>query len=76
MHEPGAAGSSNPYPVELDLPSWTVAPDIDLCSGLFAFGGGIRIENPDLLRQELLHRSQEAIEANGTMAALTAAPPP
>lgn len=63
--EPGPAGSSHPYPVELDLPPWTVAADIDLRSWLFAFGGGIRIESPDALRQELLQRCHQAIEANG-----------
>jgi hypothetical protein len=62
--EPGSPSDSHPYPVELDLPSWTVAADIDLRSWLFAFGGGIRIESPDALRQELVHRSQEAIAAN------------
>jgi hypothetical protein len=63
--QPGAADSSHPYPVELDLPPWTVAADIDLRSWLFAFGGGIRIESPDALRQELLQRCREAIGANG-----------
>ena len=62
--EPRPAGSSQPYPVELDLPPWTVAADIDLRSRLFAFGGGIRIEQPDALRQELVQRCQEAIAAN------------
>jgi predicted kinase len=63
--EPGPADSSHPYPVELDLPPWTVAADIDLRSWLFAFGGGIRIESPDALRQELVERCRQAIEANG-----------
>jgi hypothetical protein len=54
--------------VELDLPPWTVAADIDLRSWLFAFGGGIRIERPDALRQELLQRCREAIEANSPSA--------
>lgn len=63
--EPGPADASHPYPVELDLPPWTVAADIDLRSWLFAFGGGIRIEQPDVLRQELLQRCQEAMAANG-----------
>ena len=63
--EPGPADASHPYPVELDLPPWTVATDIDLRSWLFAFGGGIRIEQPDVLRQELLQRCQEAMAANG-----------
>ena len=64
--ESGAADASHPFPVELDLPPWTVAADVDLRSWLFAFGGGIRIESPDALRQELVHRSQEAIAANGS----------
>jgi predicted kinase len=63
--EPGPADASHPYPVELDLPPWTVAADIDLRSWLFAFGGGIRIESPEALRQELVQRSREAIAANG-----------
>ncbi|MGB5134460.1 MAG: ATP-binding protein [Prochlorococcaceae cyanobacterium] len=63
--EPGPAASSHPYPVELDLPSWTVAADIDLRSWLFAFGGGIRIERPDGLREELVERCLEAVEVNG-----------
>ena len=62
---PGPAEASHPYPVELDLPPWTVAADIDLRSWLFAFGGGIRIET---LRQELLQRCRDAIEANGEQA--------
>jgi hypothetical protein len=41
-----------------------VAADIDLRSWLFAFGGGIRIESPDALRQELVDRCQQAIAAN------------
>ncbi|MCP9928856.1 AAA family ATPase [Cyanobium sp. CH-040] len=64
--EPGPAGSSHPYPVELGLPSFTVAADVDLRSWLFAFGGGIRIERPDALRQELVERCREAVEVNGT----------
>jgi hypothetical protein len=34
-------------------------------SWLFAFGGGIRHERPDALRQELVERCRQAIEANG-----------
>jgi predicted kinase len=62
--EPGSPSDSHPYPVELDLPSWTVAADIDLRSWLFAFGGGIRIETPDVLRQELVQRCHDAMAAN------------
>jgi predicted kinase len=63
--EPGPTDSSHPYPVELDLPPWTVAADIDLRSWLFAFGGGIRIERPDALRHELVARCREGIGVNG-----------
>ena len=59
--EPGPAGSSHPYPVELDLPPWTVAADIDLRSWLFAFAGGIRIDRPDALRQEHCRTLEEAL---------------
>ena len=52
--------------MELDLPSWKVAADIDLRSSwLFAFGGGIRIESPDALSQELVDRCRESIGVNG-----------
>ena len=61
---PGPAESSHPYPVELDLPPWTVERDVDLRSWLFAFAGGIRIEQPEALRQELVGRCQEALAAN------------
>lgn len=50
--------------MELDLLPWTVAANIDLRSWLFAFGGGIRIESPEALGQELVQRCREAIEAN------------
>ena len=70
--EPGGAETSHPYPVELDLPRWTVAADIDLRSWLFAFGGGIRIERPEALREELVQRCREAIAANGERGGLRA----
>ncbi|WP_398330967.1 AAA family ATPase [Vulcanococcus sp.] len=44
--EPGSAADTHPYPVELDLPQWTVARDVDLRNWLFGFGAGIRIESP------------------------------
>jgi predicted kinase len=59
--EPGPAASSHPYPVELDLPPWTVAADIDLRSWLFAFAGGIRIDQPDALRREHCRTLEEAL---------------
>ena len=59
--EPGSPADSHPYPVELDLPSWTVMADIDLRTWLFAFGAGIRIEAPAELRQEHQERLQAAL---------------
>lgn len=66
MLEPGSPKDSHPYPVELDLPSWTVEEDIDLRTWLFAFGAGIRIERPDALRQEHRQRLESALAVYGT----------
>ncbi|MFZ4566908.1 MAG: AAA family ATPase [Prochlorococcaceae cyanobacterium] len=59
--EPGPAVDTHPYPVELDLPPWTVDRDIDLRNWLFGFGAGIRIESPAILRDEHRHRLQAAL---------------
>jgi predicted kinase len=59
--EPGSPSDTHPYPVELDLPSWTVERDIDLRNWLFGFGAGIRIEAPAELRQEHQERLQAAL---------------
>ena len=56
--EPGSPADTHPYPVELDLPHWTVEHDIDLRNWLFGFGAGIRIDNPVTLRDE--HRQKLA----------------
>jgi hypothetical protein len=50
--KPGSPADTHPYPVELDLPAWTVERDIDLRNWLFGFGAGIRIEAPLVLREE------------------------
>jgi predicted kinase len=63
--EPGPAADSHPYPVEIDLPSWTVERDIDLRNWLFGFGAGIRIEAPTQLRQEHIERLQAALGVYG-----------
>ena len=62
MLEPGSPNDTHPYPVELDLPSWTVAADIDLRTWLFAFGAGIRIESPQALRDEHRQKLQSALD--------------
>ncbi len=59
--EPGSAADSHPYPVELDLPPWTVERDIDLRNWLFGFGAGIRIDSPQPLRDEHRQKLQSAL---------------
>jgi len=44
--------SSHPYPVEIDLPLWTLERDSDLRRWIYALGGGVRIEAPLNLQQE------------------------
>ena len=53
---PNPADDSHPYPVELQLPRWTVQEDWDLRSWLFRWGSGVRIEQPLMLRD--LHHQQ------------------
>ncbi len=73
--QPNTKGDSHPYPVELDLPRWTVASDIDLRNWLFAFGGGIRIEQPVALRQEFIQRCSEGLSVHGVEVLQATAPP-
>jgi len=61
--EPGSPTDTHPYPVEIDLPIWTVARDVDLRNWLFGLGAGIRVEAPAELRaehQQWLRRSLES----------------
>ena len=44
--------NSHPFPIEIDLPSWTVGRDIDFRRWLFGFGSGIVIEKPLELKEE------------------------
>jgi hypothetical protein len=53
-------GGIYPYPVEIDLPIWTLEQDRDLQAWLFRFGAGIRIEKPESLR-ELHQRIAEKV---------------
>jgi predicted kinase len=67
--EPGSPSDTHPYPVELDLPSWTIARDVDLRNWLFGFGAGIRIESP----AELALEHREWLQASlGVYAAVDA----
>lgn len=59
--EPGSPADTHPYPVELDLPVWSLERDIDLRNWLFGFGAGIRIESPASLREEHRHKLETAL---------------
>lgn len=60
--EPNSSSDSHPYPVELLLPRWTVEADWDLRSWLFRWGSGIRIEQPQDLKQLHLQHAQGVID--------------
>lgn len=64
--EPNPATDSHPYPVELRLPRWTVAEDWDLRSWLFRWGNGVRIEQPQSLRDQHLRQAQGVVELYGS----------
>jgi hypothetical protein len=55
--------SIHPYPVEIDLPLWTLERDPDLRRWLYALGGGVRIESPLSLQREHRHWLQSALAA-------------
>ena len=38
---------THPYPIEIDLPKWTVQEDIDFRRWLLGFREGIIVESPD-----------------------------
>jgi len=52
------AGSTHPYPIEIDLPLWSLASDVDLRRWLFGFGEGVIVEAPEALRQEHQRRGE------------------
>ena len=43
-------GDTHPFPIEIDLPPWTVARDVDFRRWLFGYGEEVRIESPEELR--------------------------
>lgn len=51
-------GSSHPFPVEIDLPPWTVARDVDFRRWLFGYGAEVVVEAPEALRLEHQQRGQ------------------
>jgi hypothetical protein len=72
--EPNAHTDSHPYPLELDLPSWTLAADIDLRTWLYGFGEGIRVEAPAAMREELVTRCRAMLAAHGEAVQAATAP--
>ena len=70
MLEPGSPADSHPYPVELDLPSWSLAADIDLRTWLFAVGASIRGESPPEPRQEHQEKPQAALSLDEPAASI------
>ncbi len=67
--EPNPAGDSHPYPVEFDLPPWTLRRDVDLRTWLLGFAGGVRIEAPAALREEHQERARAVLAAYGAAGA-------
>ena len=57
----GSPSDTHPYPVELDLPPWTVERCIDLRNWLFGFGAGIRIDSPEALMDEHRQKLETAL---------------
>ena len=58
-------GSTHPYPLEIDLPAWTVARDVDFRRWLFGYGADVLIEAPAELRAEHQRRAQAVAELYG-----------
>ena len=45
-------GDTHPFPIEIDLPQWTVARDVDFRRWLFGYGEEIKIVFPERLDLE------------------------
>ena len=58
-------GDSHPYPVEIDMPFWTVEKDVDLKRWIFGFGDGIVIEAPESLARRRVEEARKVIAASG-----------
>ncbi len=62
---PNPAGDTHPFPVEIDLPIWTLEQDRDLQAWLFRFGASIRVEKPTYLRDLHLEISRGVLNSYG-----------
>ena len=50
-------GDTHPFPIEIDLPPWTVDRDVDFRRWLFGYGGDVLIDSPRSLVNEISSRS-------------------
>ena len=60
------AGDSHPFPIELDLPPWTIARDVDFRRWLFGFGMDAVIDGPLELRRMLSGSARMTGEMNAS----------
>ncbi len=58
-------GDSHPYPVEIDMPYWTVEKDVDLKRWIFGFGDGIVVEAPESLSRKRVEEARKVVAASG-----------
>ena len=54
--------NSHPFPVEIDLPIWTIERDIDFKRWLFGYGAEIIIESPLELKLEHIEKSAAVVD--------------
>jgi len=54
-------GDTHPFPVEIDLPPWTVARDVDFRRWLFGYGSDVLLEGPLNLQQEHVERAEALV---------------
>ncbi len=52
----------HPFPVEIDLPAWTVENDMDFHRWIFGYGDGVVIERPTSLANEHFAKAQAVVE--------------
>jgi len=52
-------GDAHPFPIEIDLPPWTVARDVDFRRWLFGYGADVVIESPQSVVDEVSSRAKQ-----------------
>ena len=55
-------GRAHPFPVEIDLPGWTIERDVDFRRWLLGYGADVIIEAPGQLREEHRLRAQQVVD--------------